>query len=72
MGRWKQKSALRRMREEFGAGDEAEPLRLALTAMVAGYDRTIAAMPTRSLAASLVDGAFGSAPKLARMLLEGE
>lgn len=64
-----QKKLVTRMREEFGAGDENEALRMALTAMMEGYDRTMGVLPAETMARRLVDGSFCKAPSMARALL---
>lgn len=65
------KSALRRMRERFGAGNEAEAMRMALVAMLEGHRRLLDVLPAESVARRLADGSFGSAPELARRLVDG-
>lgn len=53
----------------LGMANECEALQAGLASMIAGYDQALATLPAGSLARRLVEGAFGSAPGIARTLI---
>lgn len=69
LGRDDAKRPLSVMRQAGMVSNEGEALRIALIALLAGYDKAISTLPVGSLAQRLVQGAFGHAPALARGLV---
>lgn len=51
-----------------GIRTDIEAMRLALAAMLGGYERLLATTPERSW--SVIDGAFGKSPEVAKQILE--
>lgn len=54
--------------KEVGIRTDIDAMRLALAAMIGGYERLLATTPERSRA--VIEGAFGKSPALAKQILE--
>lgn len=54
----------------LGIAGENEALRLALLAMLGGYQKAIDTLPIGSVARRIVQGAFGHSPELAQRIVE--
>jgi len=54
--------------KEVGIRTDIDAMRLALAAMLGGYERLLATTPERSR--PVIDGAFGKSPEVCRKILE--